>query len=102
MRNEPLARPPEAPHMPDGQPLHWPSLIVALAIMLAGTAYPPLLTSQEGDVDHRLASLVFMAMAAGFVRGVGFVPRWWLWRVLFSGWSCAMALMAAVWLKWLH
>ena len=42
------------------------------------------------------------AMAAGFVRGVGFVPRFWLWRSLFSAWACAAALLLAAWLKWLH
>ncbi len=42
------------------------------------------------------------AMSAGFIRGVGFVPRWWLWRGLFSGWSCALGLTVAVCLKALH
>jgi hypothetical protein len=35
------------------------------------------------------------AMSAGFVRGVGFVPRAAAWRWLFSAWACALALVLA-------
>lgn len=90
----------ESPSPPTA--VHFPSLLVALAIMLVGTVYPPLMVNSTGQADHGLAAALFMAMAAGFVRGVGFVPRHWLWRVLFSGWTCTAALLAAVWLKWLH
>lgn len=83
-------------------PMHFPSLLAALAIMLVGTEYPPVMANAAGHADHGLASALFMAMAAGFVRGVGFVPRHWVWRVLFSGWACAASLFAAAWLKWLH
>ncbi len=83
-------------------PMHFPSLLVALTIMLVGTVYPPVMANAAGHADHGLASALFMAMAAGFVRGVGFVPRHWVWRVLFSGWTCTAALLAAAWLKWLH
>lgn len=80
--------------------LHWPSLLAGLAIMLAGTVYPPLMADASGKADHTLASLVMLAMAAGFVRGVGFVPRWWGWRWLFSGWMCLAALVLAAVVKW--
>lgn len=80
--------------------LHWPSLLVGLAIMLGGTAYPPLMANASGKADHTLASLFMLAMAAGFVRGVGFVPRWWGWRWLFSGWMCMAALALAAAIKW--
>jgi predicted membrane protein len=84
-----------------GTRLQWPSLATALAIMLAGTLYPPLLANAAGQADHGLASLWLLAMSAGFVRGVGFVPRFVLWRLLFSGWTCALALLAALALRWL-
>lgn len=80
--------------------LHLPSLGAALAIMLATTLYPPMLADAQGRADHGLAAALFTAMTAGFVRGVGFVPRAGLWRWLFSGWACAAALLVAVWLKW--
>lgn len=88
---------PQPPHAA----LHLPSLGAALAIMLAATLYPPLLADAQGHADHGLAAALFTAMAAGFVRGVGFVPRARLWRWLFSGWACAAALLVAAWLKWM-
>ncbi|MCZ2096676.1 MAG: cyd operon YbgE family protein [Burkholderiales bacterium] len=82
--------------------IQWPGLVVALAIMLGGTAYPPLMADSAGQVDHGLAMALFWAMSAGFVRGVGFVPRRAAWRWLFSGWACAAALMLAGALARMH
>ncbi|MEO8599895.1 MAG: cyd operon YbgE family protein [bacterium] len=82
--------------------MHLPSLAVALLIMLAGTLYPLLMTNAAGHADHALALALFWAMSAGFVRGVGFVPRIAVWRWLFSGWACAAALGLAAFLKFLH
>ena len=82
--------------------LHLPSLITALVIMCVVTLYPPLLTNGAGHADMVMAMAVFFAMSAGFVRGVGFLPRAWLWRGLFSGWACAVALALAGMVKFLH
>ena len=82
--------------------VHLPSLAVALIIMVGGTVYPPLMADAAGSADHALAMALFWAMSAGFIRGVGFVPRWRVWRWLFSGWSCAAALSLAVVLKLQH
>ncbi|MFM2121372.1 MAG: hypothetical protein RL722_2840 [Pseudomonadota bacterium] len=75
--------------------MHLPSLAVGLVIMLGGTAWPWLMARSGGQADHGLALLLFWAMSAGFVRGVGFVPQRRVWRWLFSGWACALALAAA-------
>lgn len=82
--------------------MHLPSLLAAIAIMLSGTLYPPLMADANRKADHPLALAVFLAMSAGLIRGVGFVPRHPLWRMLFSGWSCAAALALAVYLKARH
>jgi predicted membrane protein len=82
--------------------VHGASLLAALAIMVGGTLYPPLMADAAGHADHGLATLLFWAMSAGFVHGVGFVPRAAAWRWLFSGWACTGALAAAAALKWLH
>ncbi|MBC7857281.1 MAG: hypothetical protein H7Z39_00595 [Burkholderiaceae bacterium] len=79
--------------------MHPQSLATAVLIMLVGTLYPPLMTNAAGQADHWLSMSVFWAMSAGFVRGVGFVPRALAWRSLFSGWACAAALALAVFLK---
>ena len=80
--------------------VHLPSLLVALAIMLVGSVYPLLFADAAGKADHGLAMALFWAMSAGLVRGVGFVPRWLLWRWLFSGWACCAGLLLAAWLRW--
>lgn len=80
-----------APH----HAIHWPSLAVAVLIMVAGSVYPILFANAQGQADHRLAMLLFWSMSAGLVRGVGFVPHWWLWRGLFSGWAVLLALVGA-------
>jgi predicted membrane protein len=82
--------------------VHLPSLAVALAIMVGGTLYPPLMADAAGRADHGLATALFWAMSAGFVRGVGFVPRATVWRWLFSGWACAAGLLLAGVLKFQH
>lgn len=74
------------------------SLVVALLIMLGGSVYPFMLMGRDG-VDHGLAAAIFWAMSAGLVNGVGFKPRFLLWRWFFSGWACLFALLLAAWLR---
>ncbi len=88
--------------VPTPSRIQWPSLTVALLIMVSGTLYPPLMADAVGKADHNLAMALFWAMSAGFVRGVGFVPRRWIWRAIFSGWACAAALLLAGVLKLQH
>lgn len=80
-------------------PLRPLSLAVALFIMLGGSVYPLLFTGQGGGVDHGFTFAVFWAMSAGLVNGVGFKPKFVLWRWLFSGWACMGALLLAAWLR---
>lgn len=88
---------------PAGAPrVHVLSLAAALLVMVAGTLYPPLMADAAGRADHGLAMALFWAMSAGFVRGVGFVPHHVVWRWLFSGWACALALLLAAALKLAH
>jgi len=79
--------------------IQWPSLATGLAIMFGGTLYPPLMIDAAGQADYRMALLLLLAMSAGLVRGVGFVPRVAVWAWLFSGWTCAAALGGAGWLR---
>ncbi len=81
--------------------MHLPSLLAALLIMLVGSIYPLILVRADGSAAHGLAIALFWAMSAGFVRGVGFVPRARVWRLLFSGWSCCAALVLSAGLRWL-
>ncbi|MEB0032171.1 cyd operon YbgE family protein [Undibacterium sp. RTI2.1] len=74
-------------------------LLISVSIMVGGTAYPPLLMTASGKVEHGLATLVFWSMSAGFVYGVGFVPKNAVGRWLFSFWACFAALLLAGLLK---
>jgi len=85
----------DATPVPAHAAIHLPSLLAALSIMLGGTIYPFLMMRSDGTANHSLALSLFWAMSAGMVRGVGFVPRAWVWRALFSGWSCLAALILA-------
>ena len=89
-----------SPAMVPQVPMHWPSLVVGLSIMLAGTVYPLFFARTNGSADHGLAFALFWAMSAGLVRGVGFIPRARVWKFFFSGWSCIAALLLAAWLHW--
>lgn len=79
--------------------VHGPSLLAALAIMLGGTLYPPLLSTTSGRADHTLVLLACWAMSAGFVRGVGFMPRRPVLRMILSGWACLLAIALFVLLR---
>ena len=67
-------------------------LIIAIALTVLLTVYPPILTTPAGKADHAAATLALWSMSAGFIRGVGFVPRNRLLRVLFSTAACLLCL----------
>jgi predicted membrane protein len=78
----------------------WLPLGLALLIMFALTLYPPLLQRADGHADHTAASFLFYAMSAGFVRGVGFVPRLRVLRWVFSTPACLLGLGLALAVLW--
>ena len=70
------------------------SLVAAIALSALIFVYPQALA----HVGHGWLSLVMLGICAGFVHGVGFVPRARLWRIAFSP-VVAWALMGvAAWL----
>ncbi|MFZ2751882.1 MAG: cyd operon YbgE family protein [Lysobacteraceae bacterium] len=91
---------PEQAASDQAAPVHLPALFAGIAIMMIGTAFPFVMTDATGRADHGIAMALLWAMAAGFVRGVGFIPRHRVWRVLFSGWACAIALTLYAVLRW--
>jgi len=72
-------------------------LLAAVAIMLALSVRPDLLAKANGRPDQLATALLCWAMAAGFVRGVGFVPRFWLWRGLLGTPACVLGIALAAW-----
>ncbi|MFN3564472.1 MAG: cyd operon YbgE family protein [Burkholderiaceae bacterium] len=68
------------------------ALFVAVVLALALTVYPPLAVSGDGRAAHGALTLLLSGIAAGFVSGVGFVPRHRLPRVAL-GPAAALSLM---------
>jgi predicted membrane protein len=59
------------------------SLLTALGLMLLVTLLPRGLTVEDGSpLGHGVLALVMWGLSAGFVHGVGFVPRNRILRVL--------------------
>ena len=59
------------------------SLLAALSLMLLVTLLPRGLTVDDGSpIGHGVLTLIMWGMSAGFVHGVGFVPRNRILRLL--------------------
>jgi cyd operon protein YbgE len=90
--------------LPDHSPLYSGqartlSLLLALAISVGVLAWPHLVMRDDGGVDHRWVSLLLWGMAAGFVHGVGFVPRNRLLRQLLgpvAAWALPLVAIVAI------
>lgn len=70
------------------------SLVAAIALSGAIFAYP----KAVAHVNHGLLSLVMLGVCAGFVHGVGFIPRGRVWRIAFSPWLAWMLMGDGLWL----
>ena len=86
--NNPERRPPGIALLP---------LLAAIAIMLALSVRPDLLAKADGRPDQMATALLCWAMAAGFVRGVGFVPRLRIWRWMLGTPACILGIALAIW-----
>ncbi|MER2623041.1 MAG: cyd operon YbgE family protein [Accumulibacter sp.] len=82
---------------PSAPGLAWLPLCLALAILIVMTLLPAVATAASGNADHPAAMLLCAAMCAGFVRGVGFIPRHVLPRVLLSTPAALLSFVLALW-----
>lgn len=65
------------------------SLLLAAPLALVLLIHPAAMLDGQGGYSHPQLMLVMWGISVGFVHGVGFVPRHWLWRLLFHpliGW----------------
>ncbi len=64
------------------------SLVTALGLMLLVTLVPRGLTAADGSpLRHGTLMLIMWGLSAGFVHGVGFIPRNRMLRVLLGAWA---------------
>ncbi len=59
-------------------------LLQSLGIMVLITVAPRIFGGSLDNYHHSAAMFFMMSMSAGFVYGIGFKPRFWLWRYIFS------------------
>lgn len=74
----------------------WLPLCVALLVLVALTTHPGITADAAGQADSAAIWLMCWAMAAGFARGLGFVPRHWPSRWLVSAHASLIALLLAL------
>ncbi len=58
------------------------SLLLAAPLAVVLLIHPAAMLDGQGGYSHPQLMLVMWGVSAGFVHGVGFVPRLWLWRWL--------------------
>ena len=80
----------------------WLLLIIALSIMLLIVAYPPVFINALGRVQYAPLLLLLCAMSAGFVRGIGFIPRQLLVRLVLSRMACYFTLATFIEIFFIH
>ena len=81
---------------PPTHKMSWPSLFLGLIIMIGITIYPFALADRMGKVNHWALMLLMWSMAAGIIRGVGFIPSNSILKFAFSGYAALIALIAAL------
>ena len=55
---------------------------IATCCYFIGTS--SLMLDANGHYNHSMLMLVMVGISGGFIHGVGFIPRFWLWKWLFS------------------
>lgn len=60
-------------------------LSMLLALPLAGIllVHPSLMLDDNGQYSHRAMMFIMLGISGGFVYGVGFIPRFVVWKWLF-------------------
>ena len=60
------------------------SFLMALPLAAVLLIHPSMMLDAEGNYSHRVMMLIMIGISGGFIYGVGFIPRLWLWKWLFS------------------
>ncbi|MEZ2904024.1 cyd operon YbgE family protein [Acinetobacter terrestris] len=57
-----------------------------LALPLAGVLliHPAMMLDANGEYSHRTMMYIMIGISGGFIHGMGFIPKFWLWKWLFS------------------
>ena len=76
------------------------SFLLALPLAALLLIHPAMMLDANGLYSHRTMMLIMIGISGGFVHGVGFIPRFWVWKWLFSP-IVAWPLMLVGYYTWL-
>ena len=60
------------------------SFLLALPLAAVLLVHPSAMLDANGEYSHRAMMFIMIGISGGFIYGVGFLPRFWLWKWLFS------------------
>ncbi|AXY56570.1 cytochrome bd biosynthesis protein [Acinetobacter chinensis] len=60
------------------------SFLLALPLAAVLLVHPAAMLDANGAYSHRAMMLIMIGISGGFIHGVGFIPRFSLWKWLFS------------------
>ena len=60
------------------------SCLLAFPLAAVLLVHPAAMLDDNGGYSHRALMFIMIGISGGFVHGVGFAPRHWFWKWLFS------------------
>lgn len=60
------------------------SCLLAFPLAAVLLVHPAAMLDDNGGYSHRALMMVMIGISGGFVHGVGFIPKHWFWKWLFS------------------
>lgn len=60
------------------------SCLLAFPLAAVLLLHPAAMLDANGEYSHRAMMLIMIGISGGFVHGVGFTPRFWFWKWIFS------------------
>ncbi|QIO09109.1 cyd operon YbgE family protein [Acinetobacter lanii] len=76
------------------------SFLMALPLAAVLLIHPSMMLDANGEYSHRAMMFIMIGISGGFIHGVGFVAKFWLWKYLFNPYV-AWPLMIFGYYTWL-
>lgn len=73
------------------------SIVLALLLSALLLINPNHIAHSSAQLDHGYLTLLMLALSGAFIHGIGFYPRFWLWKIVFSpylSWTVLLTFVA--------
>ena len=60
------------------------SFLLALPLAAVLLIHPAMMLDANGEYSHSTMMYIMIGISGGFIHGMGFIPKFWLWKWLFS------------------